>query len=428
MRIEGIILVDVLLAMSLAAFFVAIFSSAFYSVEHSFERAHERMSALVTGDTEPTSPSLPIYVPVSNMPICSTDFTGSTSTLLLAPSPMVKIIHLPISSTIPLTHLEVRKDMAFISGDSSIASDPDLFVVDIGGSWQTGIVSSEAPTSSLVSSIDTGPGISSFALVGKRIFASAASAAAQLHVVSFIGTSSPTQPLIEDKYKLPLPYATATPPYATAISFELDKSVAEIYLGTEKWDGDEFSTIDVSRPSSPVWRSGLDIDSKVNDITVASGTAYISNANQNQLIQADANTWVGFSPSGWLRQEGEVASLYNGRIVFGRTSGGYDISTDHELFSWATTTTIVANNAPSISGNFSSKNIPGGVYGIVQDQKLIYVITHQTGKEFQVLDTTLSTSMAFSLPSQPKSMTCDGDTIYVLSRTSSDIYAITFHD
>ncbi len=392
--------------MSLAAFFVSIFSSASYSAQQSFERVYDRMRVWPVNDATSSIVSLPLFIPVSDKSICSRNFMRGSS------SPTISSVVLPISLTIPLTHLEVRGGIAFISADSSVATDPDLFVVDISGS------------SHILSSINTGPGISSFSLVGKRIFASAASTIAQLHVIGFSDTTFSGPLVVEGKYQLPLPYATATPPYATTISFGFNDGTGKIFLGTEKWDGDEFSIIDVSTPSSPSWRSGLEIGSRVTDIAVDSSIAYIANAGANQLI----NTVGGlFSPSGWSRQEGKVISIYDSRIIFGRTSGGYDIQTDHELFSLATTT-----GRSGVMSILSTKNILGGVYGIVQDDNHVYIATHEVGREFQIFDIASSslalssTSRTFSLPTQPQSMTCDGDTMYVLSHTSPYIYAIRF--
>ena len=428
---RGMILVDVLVAMSMVAFFVSIFSAATIYSRQSFDRAHNRMGELMSSSTFATNASVdnlsvPLFIPASNMPVCSTDFRGGYSSEISTSSvPIIKTINLPISPTTPLTHLEVRGGLAFVSADSNISADPDIFVFNIPASSTT-----LSATATLVSSINTGPGIAPFALVGNRIFAGAASTAAQLHVINF---GNLVTPFLEDKYRLPPPYATATLPYATAVSFGVDLSnyAGYVYLGTDKWEGDEFSVIDVTNPVSPTWINGLNVDSKINDIQISSDTkaAYIANAGQAQLIQAlvngvpsgsELNIEYGFSPSGWSRQEGKAVSLHSSRLLFGRTSGGYDISSDHELFSWATTSGTLS------SIPYLSQNIPGGVYGIVQDDARVYIATRQIGKEFQVFDTTMATSTLFMLPTQPQSMTCDGDIIYVLSHTSSIIYAISF--
>ena len=423
---EGMILVDVLVAMSLVTLFVAMFSSTTFSTEQSFIRARERMATLMASSSSMNNLfslnlTSPIFVPVSSSPTCSTDFMHGSI------SPIITEIQLPISPAIPLTHLEVRDGIAFVSTDSNVASDPDLFVIDI-------------LNSSIISSINTGPGISSFALIGKRIFAAAASTAAQLHVIDFSSTTLPSTPFLSKKYQLPLPYATATPPYATAISFGFG-SKPQIYLGTERWDGDELAVINVSNPVVPVWQDGLEVGSKVNDIEVDTSTSslggvYISNASQNQLIRADLGSTVAapelnitekFSSSGWSRQEGKVTSIFSDNLVFGRTSGGYDIVTDHELFSWASTTPPINLLIQDVlSGTYTSKNIPGGVYGIIQDANHIYLITRQVGKEFQIFDKTLAIGSSFLLTTQPQSMTCDGEILYVLSHTSPIIYAISF--
>ncbi len=443
-RNRGMLLVDVLVAMSLAALFISIFTAATISSREYFERNRERMRNLVASSSVivggSAGSSVPFDLQVSASPVCSTDFVahniagaGATNEFI----PTIASIFLPISTSIPLTHLEIRDGIAYVSADSNVSADSDLFVFDISN------VDSHASSSEAkyISSINTGPGIASFVLVGRRIFAAAASTAAQLHIIDFLGTSSGSgsssgtssliSPSLLKKYQLPLPYATATPPFSTAIDFATNESEhsGQIHLGTEKWQGAEFTVIDVTNPASPVWRNNLEIGSKVNEIHKDAGSVFISNAGQNQLIQIEVGdlragldpTMLGtFSPSGWSRQTGQLLSTYLGRRVFGRTSGGYDISIDHELFLWASTTNQVLGAADT------SLNIQGGVYGIVQDNDHIYAATRESGKEFQVYDSSLDNRATYPLPSAPHSMTCDGDHIFVLSNTSPTIYAISF--
>lgn len=316
---------------------------------------------------------------------------------------------LPLAATLPMTDLEVRGDIAYVSSDSNSASDPDMYVFRFGDHGDT----------TLISSLNTGPGIASFAMAGKYIYAAAPSTAAQLHIIQ--QDSSHGLSLVS-KYRLPLPYATATPALGSSLAYE----EGNIYLGTEKWAGDEFSVIDVSNPSVPVKLSGIETGGKVSDIFVHSGVAYVSGADQQQLRVVnvhDPNNPIveaGFSPSGWQRQEGETSSVFEGRLDFGRTTGGYNVIGDPEAFTMASST-------PFDALGFKYVDMPGGVYGIISDRLHEYIITRQAGREFQIFDHTMSasSSVRFSLSTMPQILTCYGDKIYVLSHTSPTIYEIT---
>jgi hypothetical protein len=121
------------------------------------------------------------------------------------------------------------------------------------------------------------------------------------------------------------------------------------------------------------------------------------------------------SPSGWQRQEGKTTNIFENISSFGRTSGGFNITADHELFSIDATST-------------HSLDIAGGIYGIIRDATDIYAITHSLDREFIQLNTTLSTSSlkTYSLPIIPAVLTCDADTMYVLSQSTPVMYEIYY--
>lgn len=343
-------------------------------------------------------------------PICSADFYRSNplGSYSRETFPQVHIdrIDLPISPQIPLTDLEVRNSIAYVSADSNTASDPDLFVF--------GLNSGALPV--LLSSINTGPGLSAITLKGKRIYASAASTAAQLHIIKIDTLSSLS---LEKKYQLPLPYATASPPFGTTVTFESDR----LFLGTEKWDGQEFNVVNISNPLYPSVVGGQEIGSKVNHIYVQDNIAYVSSADQKQLMVFDIeknqpSEYSAFSPNGFQRQEGEAVNIFEDTVLFGRTSGGFDIKNEYEFFLFAST------SSTSLSV-FSQANIPGGVYGMVADRYHVYLVSREPGKEFRIYSD-LASSTAFSLPLAPQTLTCDNNHIYILSHTSPTLLDVTF--
>jgi hypothetical protein len=306
--------------------------------------------------------------------------------------------------------MEIRNGIAYISADSKTASDPDLFILDITDSIHVQVRSF----------INTGPGIASITIAGNRIYAAAASTAAQLHIIRL---DSLDAPILEKKYQLPLPYATATPPFGSAISYE----EGNVYLGTEKWDGEEFSIVSVADPMNPVRVGGFEVGSKVSDIASWHQKAYIATAGQNQMIIADvSNSSVPivtytFSPSGWQRQEGKAVSIFEDSLRLTRTSGGFNIVADQELFGWDDT-----HNIRFIPPVFA--DISGGAYGVVADRHATYAATRTTGKELSIFSNAISTSTLFAvpLPVLTETITCDNNSLYVLGHGAPVIYEIHY--
>lgn len=450
---NGSLLIDVIIATSLSLLFVIIVTECSLSAQDIFQKAKEKSDLLKNYDSSQSRVRLygnnlierdyssgslsfvgvgfqgfidsifdidqannPSGFPAGGSAICSVNFIDhsllgsyeyfhlNNPIQLASSSIQITPINLPIDPNLPLTDIEVRNGIAYISADSARQADPDILIFDIN----------DPNNVRQLSSLNTGPGIGDIVLVGRRIYAAVTSTTGQLQTIFMNSLNSL---VLENHYRLDLPYATATPALGSAITYEDNK----IFLGTEKWDGDEFNIIDISDPSLPRKISGLEIDSKVNDILINEKSAYIASANHNQLeiagLQDSARPTLEqiFSPSGWQRQDGKSISFFEQNLDFGRTSGGFDLPNEHELFSWASTSTTTLQN-------YISTNIPGGIYGIVRDRSYIYLATRQLDKEFQIL--TATSSISFSLPIAPQNMTCDGDSIYILANRAPFIYKI----
>jgi hypothetical protein len=464
-RKNGSILIDILLAFSLSAIFIVIITQSSFGARDIFTHAKIRnglISIITDGsstliDTRSSSLSTSTQLfgndrlekdisaslmsravsftqieaknPLNLMtsvgtPLCSIDFQKSLIQGIDHSEIIITPISLPIDPLLPLTDFQVRNHTAYVSTDSTKSTDPDLLVVDF----------TDISNPHIRSSINTGPGISAIILAGNRIFAAVTSTIGQLQSIRLNSQDSLT---LENSYKLPLPLASSTPTRGSSIFYHhTDDDRDFVYLGTEKWDGEEFSIIDVTDPLNPTRLGSFETGTKINDIAVSdfSGRvfAYISDADQQQFRILDITNpsspvlASGFSPSGWSRQEGNVTSIFENTLSLGRTSGGFDIKADPELF--------VSNQdfwSGSIPENLipdSSKNIAGGVYGIIQDRSHVYVASRDVDKEFQVFDRSLATSSAryFSLPVAAQRLTCDGDYLYVLAASAPVIYEITF--
>jgi hypothetical protein len=449
----GIILIDMLLALSLGLIFIiaimdvtAYSRSIFYKAKNKNANLDTYENSVILGNSDFVTRAYGNYREemlfsssslmfdsiysgsqsaadkVDQHALCSVDFSDdsvvgsyqwmknqSDSTTTYDLTVNIRTYLLSLNPAIPLTDLEVRDNMAYISSDSNSATDPDIYVFRLENNKDA----------TLISSLNTGPGIGGFVVAGNYIYAVAPSTAGQLHVIKQNSTRGLS---LVDRYRLPLPYATATPALGSSIAYEEGK----VFLGTEKWAGEEFSMIDVSNPLVPERSSGIETGGKISDIFVNEGRVYISGVDQQQLrivdIHDPSNVVVetSFSPLGWQRQEGKISSIFEGRLDFGRTAGGYNVLGDHEAFT-------IATSNPFIAANFKTMDMPGGVYGIISDRLHEFIITRQAGKEFQIFDHTMSSSSSvqFSLPTSPQTMTCYGNKIYILSHTYPAIYAVT---
>lgn len=287
------------------------------------------------------------------------------------------------------TDIEARNGIAYMTTDSTAASAPDIYIVNF---TNTG-----SPFT--ISSLNTGPGLSALEVAGPYIYAANLSTTNQLQIIDIHDRLSP---LVVSRYKLPLPDASTTAPFATSIFYNM----GIIYLGTAKWSGKEFSVIDVSDPSSPKYLGGFETGTLINSIYVRDGIAYVAGSDMQQMRMLDVHDPASislissFTPSGWETQQGKVISYFEGVASLGRTVGGFDVATNHEVFIFGTSTVI-------------SKNIPGGVYGVIRRPPFIYLATHSLGREFQVWKEDM-TSLVYekSLGFSPVALSCDQSDFY----------------
>ena len=327
--------------------------------------------------------------------LCAADDEGVAS--------VVPII-LPMDPRTPLTSLVVRGRHAYVAADSSERSAADMVVLDIDDP--------SAPR--ILAALDTGPGIRGLAVAGRMIFAAAASSVAQLQAVSYDGSSALT---LISTLRLPLPTASSSSPIGSAVAY----SRGYAYLGTERWDGPELSIIDASDPSDMRVVGSVEIGGKVSAISVDDGIAYLASSGAVQFAAVDVRDprrpalIASFGPNGWTRQDGRSATAFESAAVFGRTTGGFDIRADHELFAWSGDGAL----GPSV-------DIPGGAYGIVVDRSHVVVGGRAFDQEISVYDRSLSSSTAsyLPLPVGVASLACDLGTIYALAGTAPAIYRI----
>ena len=358
-------------------------------------------------DIEPVTLLISDYINAFGRDSCSPSLFSSSST----PSDFQDISlysqGVDIGAGNMSTDIEVRNGIAYITADSSSSSASDFFIID----------STDPSSPSIISSLNTGPGLSSIEIAGHYAYVTNISSLNQLQIINIKDRTSPSITAI---LKLPLPPdfspASSTPPFASSIFY--NKRL--IYLGTSKWDGMEFSIIDVSIPSSPQYLGGFETNTLINNIYVRDGLAYLATSDINQIRILDIHNISShdspsdnsqsiiqvssFSPSGYETQQGKVISFFENKFSLGRTTGGFNNKNNYEIFLFSSTSPITVEN---------SKDIPGGVYGIVMRPPYFYISTRASTKQFQILNKDMSELvLEKNLGFSPQAMTCDGKTFY----------------
>ncbi len=321
------------------------------------------------------------------------------------------------AASITDTSLVARNGFVYEDSASTVRAQSDFFIID-----------ARAPTTpTLISSLNTGPGLGKLTVVGHYVFAANESSISQLIVIDIANRHFP---VVVGKLKLPLPFATSTAPAAHSIFY----SNGFIYLGTEKWDGDEFNVIDVTDPAQPHYLGGFKTGTLVNDIYVTGGYAYIADADAHQMRVLDIRNpsqiqEVGFfSPSGSSVLEGKSLSVFMENstttlLYLGRDGGGFNNPNQFELYSFNLT------SDPFLKNPLAYKDIPGGVYGIEAVNGYVILATRATNTPLQIWDSSLAKEIYSSGPNvnlaNLTGMVCTHTTLYIPTISSGGFVIIT---
>jgi hypothetical protein len=312
---------------------------------------------------------------------------------------------LPISPSNSVTDLSVKDGFAYISTDSSSSTDPDLFIFDMN----------DAADPKFVSSLNTGPGLAALTVAGPYIFASNKGSIDQLQIIDIHDRS---HPMIISQAKVPMDIASSTAPNGSAIFY--DKGF--VYLGTEKGDSPEFTVWNVADPAHPILAGRYEIGNKVEKIFVDGTRAYVAGTGANQLMIFDVSDPTDsvlletLAPSGWQTQSGRTLDLFEGELILGRDTGGYNNTANPEFILYDASD-MVSNVAITERSSFDE---PGGIYGVISRSPVFLVLTHRTSGQFRSDDGLGTTSAAYSILGVPAAMSCDWGDIYVVSNNSSN--------
>jgi hypothetical protein len=304
-------------------------------------------------------------------------------------------------------------------------SSPDFFIID----------DRNLALPVMISSLVTGPGLAAVAVSGYYAYAANESSISQMRIIDIHDRTHPT---VVSQLKLPVPNASTTEPLASSIFY--DDGV--LYLGTQKWNGDEFAVIDVSNPLSPFYVNGFDTGSLVNSIYENGGYVYLATPSTDaqmdildirnpQSIVDDSH----FAPAGSAVLEGKAfaydggignasgnffeTAVATGTLYFARAGGGFNNTSQYELFSFNLAHDPYAQNPTFV------RDIPGGVYGIVYADGYLFLATGDSNAGFQIWKSDFSKEVySATLPSKPVSLACDHDRLYAALSNPAGFAAI----
>jgi len=318
--------------------------------------------------------------------------------------PSTTIAALPIPAANDITGLSVKDGFAYISTDSNIAADPDLYIFDMR----------DMAAPELVSSLNTGPGLADLSVAGPYVFAANKSSVSQLQVIDIHDRSHPAAIA---QVKVPLDISTSTAPYASAIYY--DKGF--VYLGTEKGDSPELTVWNVADPALPMLSGRYEIGNKVEKILAEGDRMYIAGTGGNQLMTFDVTNPTALAllstmaPRGFLTQNGQALDLFDGSVAFGRDTGGYNNTANPEFMLYDASN-IAPQGQLALQSSFDE---PGGAYAIVARPPYFLVLTHRSSGQFRLDSATGMASAVYNISGAPAALSCDWGTMYVASNSNN---------
>ena len=263
-----------------------------------------------------------------------------------------------------ITDIDILGGFAMITTDDSTLSLPDLYIYDV----------TDLSQPQLISSLNTGPGLSAIQVVGEIAYVANTSVSSQLQIIDL---STFEAPQLVSSLAMPNPGADGIQGHSL---YSIDDKV---YLGTLKNSSSEFYVIETSNLTGPAVLGSFEINTQVNAIVVDQGKAYLATPNQLQLRVLDVSSpssislVSAFTTSGYQVQDGRSLDLFGDSVFLGRTVGGFNNPSNHELFK------LLLSGTGQLSQNFSA-DIAASARTLFVRDNFIFVGSNDPTKEWQV--------------------------------------------
>ncbi|MBI4268268.1 hypothetical protein HY627_00345 [Candidatus Uhrbacteria bacterium] len=307
---------------------------------------------------------------------------------------------LTVSSLQRGTGIGVRGRYVYLSTDSTIASDPDLFVVDVSNP--------DAPW--IAATLDTGPGIAAIALADNYLYAANTSRTGQLQIISI---QNPSHPNFISQMRMPSVTGTGAQGVGTAIAIKN----RIVFVGLSKTaTGPELHIIDASDPSHPLALSSVPAGTKINAIGIHGTRAYIATPTSDQLRVIDVSDArhpilsTTFRPNDSASNNGQSVALAGSVAYFGRNASATASASSSQLFLLDTQSSSTLPEQASVSINAS-------VFAIAEHTGRLLLGTNNAARSLQLWGTASSSEplllSSIALAAPPRAIACDDDFIYL---------------
>lgn len=303
-----------------------------------------------------------------------------------------------IGVSIEPTDIDVVGNHAYISSNTSSTSSSDLFIFDI----------SNPENVRVVSSLDTGPGLSALHVAGDYVYVANTSINSQLQIIDI---SNKEKPKITASYKVPGSYGTSTP-VGLAVFYKNKR----VFLGTDKSSVDELYYINVASPENPTTIDSEEIGHGINEIFAFRDKLYVASPHRDEL-KSFIISFSDLTPSSSYNDPGSTGngkrlSLFLNTLFLGKTK----TINKEELLVLETST---AQLTP-----LSKLAMGASVQGLIGYGILLFSVINSTTDSFQIFDVSSSTPVwvntnKISFKNAPINFDCDKDTFVVISESSS---------
>ena len=279
----------------------------------------------------------------------------------------------------------VRGSYIFLTTNSASTTDPDFYAISI----------KEKTNPTVISKIDTGPGLSAVSIAGYVAYVANTSVNSQAQAID-----------VSDPFKLKVMWSFKVPG-SNSSSTSLGKSITSngtsVFLGTAK---SSFSELIMLSATSGQMIKGYEIGTGVNNIFVDKDKLFtllpidpelmVFNLHLETTAQYDAPGGSG---------NGKSIDIFNNDMYLGRTLGG------NELVGLDT----------YLSPLYDAR-IGATVDGIISTRDFLYVLTSNSQKELQVWrKSDLALSQTVDLPSRAVGIGCSGQYLYVAMGTKTPL-------
>jgi len=387
---KGMSLVEILLAVALAAFFVMSASMYLYSLH-----PNNLLKDILGGDVkkEWIHPKMwkekDIYTNSSVTYIADEELQGQRSCKDFDISNLKTRYftsqELGIGTTSIPTGVKMIGNILYVSLNSSSTTDPDLV-----------LYRSEREHLTKVSSLNTGPGASDMAAAGLTVFLANTSVNSQAQMID---VSNELNPRLVRSYIIPGSNSVTSP-----ISKKIFVYKNLLYVGTEKSTLPELYSFDIK---TGIAHSFINTEYGINGLYVRDGKLYVLSPKDPELEIFNIDTMEKVDAFDAPQSLGNGRSIYMSgeHMFFGRSRG------DNELY--------------DIPKNIFT-HIGASVDHILSTLDTVYIFTSSPQERVKSFDTSLILKSKLSLAERISSVVCTDDGFFLaLQSTSTPLVKLT---